>query len=482
MKRFKKRVRESAAMFSRLFRVTSVLLKHQWFKRIYDPVRRMFGSENVPTKPDRIKQLFEDLGGSYIKLGQIMALQPDLIPPEVCNMLLDLMDRVTPFGGDEARRIFARETGRSVDESFDSFDDEPLSTASIGQVHVAVLNGEKVAVKVQRPEAEAKMIPDIRIASFVISMIRFFHIKKLRWMIEPMSEFINWTWEELDYRHETRYQAKALENSRGEPFEKVPKVHWEFTTRRIAVSEFLTGITTLDVIRLREKHGFIPEGVTPPGYDGDEFCKNIVNNFLDSAFDCGLFHADLHPANLMVMDNNVVGYFDYGITGVLSEHSRRNLMGLTLAYAQGNFVEMADIFVKVSTMTAESDVEKLKEGLRTRSKNWTSSENQVSITSMMLDWVFLSRDANIWPQRDVVKYIRCSVAMDGLIKRLNPDFDVSKALAEASRRHLEMGMRRHVFSYDNIFRAFADTADLILGGTARVREAFANMEGVTAPS
>lgn len=456
-------------------KVVTVSLKHGTLKWIVDPARRRRGLQPVLDGPKRLKQFFEDAGGSYLKLGQMLALQPDLVPLEYCNELFDLMDRVSPFDAGTARRVFQNETGLTVDEAFEAFDDKPLSTASIGQVHVAVFKGRKVAVKIQRPEAEARMIPDLQIASLLIRMIRLFRFKPLWWLIEPISEFIRWTWEELDYRHEARYAAKAFENARGERFERVARVYWELTTRRVVVFEFLEGVTVLDVIRAREQRSFIPAESVPADYNGAEFCGHIVDNFLGGAFTCGLFHADLHPANLLIMKNNVVGYIDYGITGVLGEYSRRNLIELTLAYAQGDIDEMAEVFVRVSTITSQSNYDKLRLGLKRRSETWYRSTVKPSITSVMLDWLRLSREADIWPQRDVIKYIRCAVAMDGLIKRLNPEFNISAALARASRLHLEAGLRRHIFSYDHLFRAFTEATELAIGGTATVRNAFANL-------
>lgn len=481
-RRLRKQARDSAAIAARMWKIAVVATKHASLHWVIDPFRRKRGSVTVPAGPIRLKQFFEDIGGSYLKLGQMLALQPDLVPPKYCDALFDLMDRVTPFSAEIAREIFFDEIGESVDDAFEAFEDRPLSTASIGQVHVAFYKGQKVAVKIQRPAAEAGMIPDIQIAALVIKTIRLFRFKPLWWMIEPMSEFIRWTWEELDYRHETRYAVKAMENARGEAFEHVPKVYEEFTTRRIAVFEFLEGVTVLDVIRLREKLGFIPDDAAPAGFKSADFCVHIIDNFLDGAFTCGLFHADLHPANLMIMKNNVVGYIDYGITGVLAEYSRKNLIALTLAYSQGQVEEMGEIFVRVSKITADSDYGVLRRGLKRCSKNWYGSEGKTSVTGMMLDFLKLSREANIWPQRDVIKYIRCSVAMDGLIKRLDPEFDVGAALARASRKHLETGLRLHIYSYDRLFRGFSEITELAVGGTATLRNALANVARAVDPN
>src|SRR5262249_30256352 len=146
---------------------------------------------------------------------------------------------------------------------------------------------------------------------------------------------------------------------------------------------------------------------------------------------------------------NAVGYIDYGITGVLGEYSRNNLIALTLAYALGDAEKMFEIFLRLSTVSAVSDFGGLQRGLRAlahRVSAGVETSSQISFTSVALEWLRLSHQNHIWPQRDVIKYIRSAIAVDGLIKRLDPAFEVGPALARAARRHVEAGLRRQVFS------------------------------------
>lgn len=406
-----------------------------------------------------------------------MALQPDLIPVEYCDGLMDLMDRIPPFDYETAERIFQEESGKKLLDVFERVETTQLATASIGQVYVAYLNGRKVAIKLQRPEAESLVTSDVRVSSFLVRIIKTLSVKPLYWMLEPLSEFIRWSREELDFQYEGRYTQQALENSRGEAFEKVPKVYWEWTSRRALVIEFLEGITVIDYLRKRNDQEVDQSSILPEGYCSGDFCNHIVENFLGGAFNCGLFHADLHPGNLMIMENSMVGYIDFGITGILSDYSRTNLIGLTLAYAQGDIDQMLKSFTRVSTITSGSDLNKLELGLRRRAEVWYKKESgkSTSITSMMLDWLNLSKESEVWPQRDVIKYIRCSVVMDGLIKRLDPDFDIGAALATAARQHLEAGVRRNLFSYERVFEAFSNSNDLVCGGPSTLRTAVTNL-------
>ena len=186
------------------------------------------------------------------------------------------------------------------------------------------LGGRKVAVKVQRPSVDVDFVGDIRLMTLAMKFVRRFEVRSLYWTLEPIGEFVEWTREELDYRREARYADKLRRNAEGNLQEKIPAVLWEPTTRRILVLEFLEGTTVLDYLRaLGAGDEVSARRLRGAGFDPDRFARHIIDNFLGDAFQHGVFHADLHPANLLVLPGDVVGYVDFGITGVLSRYSRR---------------------------------------------------------------------------------------------------------------------------------------------------------------
>jgi len=395
--------------------------------------------------------MFEDLGGTFIKFGQVLALQPDIIPMEYCNVLFNLMDRVAPFGYDDVERTIVEELGRKPDELFDCFDPIPLATASIGQVHVATLDGRKYAVKVQRPNVIREFASDVWIMKLTIHLIRSLRIRSLHWIIEPLSEFVAWTNEELDYRYEARYMQQLLSNGHGKAHVRIPETASRFTTTRTLVVEFMEGITLLDYLRaIESRDEFVLHRLRAAEFNAERFAGNIVRNFLDDAFRHGMFHADLHPANLMILPNNVVGYIDFGITAVLSTYSRRHLIGLTLAYATGDLDGMCTAFFKVSDMAPDADPGGFRKQLNTLSLGWYGEPGagprlKKSITLMMMDLLTLSRKTGIWPERDVIKYIRSAIALDGLIKRIAPEFDVGLELQHVCEHQIKRRLRQSVF-------------------------------------
>ena len=435
------------------------------------------------TGPQRFRRLFEDLGGSFIKFGQMLALQPDIVTLEYCDELFNLLDRIAPFGYEDVERVFVEELGAPPSEFFDFFEREPLATASIGQVHSALLNGRKVAVKVQRPSVDIDFTGDITLMTLAMRFIRRFEIKSLFWTLEPMGEFVAWTREELDYRREARYADRLRLNARNNPNEKVPEVFWDLTTRRTLVVEFLSGVTVLDHLRAVNSHDeWSAHKLRASGFEPNRFARHIIDNFLGDAFQHGVFHADLHPANLLVLPGNVVGYVDFGITGVLSRYSRRHLVAMTLAYTRADVAGMADSFFKLTSAEPDADPARFRQALSEMSQQWYEGEGTDTVfkknfTLVMLDMLTLSRKTGIWPERDVIKYIRSAIAADGLITRFAPGFNVGRYLEEVCQRWVAWETRRNTLRYESLTALAASSGRLAEDGATRAFAVLGRLTG-----
>jgi len=425
------------------------------------------------TPPERFRRLFEDLGGSFIKFGQMLALQPDIVSLEYCDELFNLLDRIPPFPYEHVSRVFVEEFGAPPDQLFDRFDREPIATASIGQVHTAHLGGRKVAVKVQRPEVETEFAGDIRLMTLTMKVIRKLGLTSLYWVLEPMGEFVAWTREELDYRREARYADRLRRNAADNPFEHVPAIDWSLTSRRTLVIDYLAGMTVLDYLRgLGSRDEMLVHRLRMQGFNPNAFARHIIDNFLGDAFRYGVFHADLHPANLLILPGDVVGYVDFGITGVLSRYSRRHLITMTLAYTRADVEGMTQEFFKLTSSEPDADPEAFRSGLAEMSKEWYEGEGSATtfkknFTLVMLDMLTLSRKTGIWPERDVIKYIRSAIAVDGLITRFAPGFNVGKHLEEVCAQWVTWEARRSLFSYDSLANWAMASGHLLQDGAAR---------------
>jgi ubiquinone biosynthesis protein len=436
-----------------------------WLARL-SPLARLTG-------PQRFRRLFEDLGGSFIKFGQMLALQPDIVSLEYCDELFNLLDRIAPFPYEHVEQVFREELGQSPTEIFDHFDPKPLATASIGQVHAAVLRGRRVAVKVQRPSVESEFNGDIRLMLIFTQIIRRLQLKSFFWMLDPSEEFVSWTREELDYRREARYAERLRRNAESNPHERAPAIFWSLTTRRTLVMEFMSGLTVLDYLRaVADGDEWTTHRLRAAGFEPNQFARHIIDNFLGDAFQYGVFHADLHPANLLILPQNVVGYVDFGITGVLSRYSRRHLVEMTLAYTRADIGTMADQFMKLVTYRPDADPDKFRRLLAESSQDWYEGEGGQTVfkknfTLVMLDFLTLSRQAGIGPERDVIKYIRSAIAADGLITRFAPGFNVGRYLEDVCQHWVAREARRMTFRYSTLTALAASGGRLIEDGPAR---------------
>src|SRR5437879_4703331 len=206
--------------------------------------RRLSGR---PTQgPDLVREVFEKLGGSFIKFGQILSLQIDSMPREYCDALLALLDRVPPFPAEQVDRVFLETLRASPRDLYQSFDYQPVASASIGQVHRAAMkDGTPVAVKVQRPGIREVFERDNLLLRVGIRIVLFLRIRSLYFMRDPVRELSTWTLDELDYRREGSYAKMLGDNAVHTPTERIPKIFWDLSAERILTMEFLDGPSVL---------------------------------------------------------------------------------------------------------------------------------------------------------------------------------------------------------------------------------------------
>ena len=423
--------------------------------------------------PVRLRIALEQMSGSFLKFGQILSLQVDLLPRAYCDELLGLLDRVPPFSAVEVRKVFEEELGRAPEALYREFDYEPIAAASIGQVHRAVLQtGQVVAVKVQRPGIRQVFLRDGLLLNGFIKLAYLFRIQSLYFMRDPVREFNEWVLDELDYRREAAYGDKLAENARSTPTEKVPEVHWPLTTSRILTMAFLQGLSVMQYLRMRDQGDPLERAkLTAKGFDPNVFVSNVITNFVSDAFRFGIFHADLHPANLLILDNNVVGYVDFGIVGILTTEARRKAIDLTQAYVEGNVDHIYSSFLQICTFTENARLADFRRELERRSREWYKepaiggvARFGKSLTVAMVDLLTLCRHYGFHPSREMIKYIRSLFLADGLVSRLAPGLDTSPELSAICEDYLTREAQQKMFSTDAALTALADLSGWLQAG------------------
>jgi len=278
--------------------------------------RRQPSVEGELSTARRVRLAMEELGPTFVKLGQILSTRADLLPPEFLDELVYLQDQVAPAPWEEAREVIETDLGKPIHELFASIDPTPLASASIAQVHAAVLfDGREVVLKIQRPDIDKVIALDLDILYDLAQLIQ--STTSLADRFDPVGlaeEFAASIQAELDFRREGRNADRFRVNFAKEEFIYVPQVHWEYTSKRVIVLERIYGIKISDISALEAA-----------GNDRHELATNAAQLILKEVLEDGFFHADPHPGNLLIMPGGVLGVLDYGIVGRLEPSDRYNL-------------------------------------------------------------------------------------------------------------------------------------------------------------
>ena len=278
------------------------------------------GTAEPPERGRHLREMLDELGPTFVKFGQLLSTRPDIVPPDIVVELQKLQDDVTPVPFANVERVIREELGLSVEQAFLEFDQQPTAAASIGQVHHAVLpNGERVAVKVQRPNAPRQIEADLallyqaaRLAKERVRALDFIDAEQL------VDEFAQAIRAELDYRAEARNAEVFRRNFAGHDEVKIPRVYWSYTSQRVLVLEWLDGTQLADV-----------EPATMAGDDRRRLAYLLADTWLTMIFRHGFFHGDPHPANVFVLDGgSAIGLVDFGQVGKLTDDDMSKLTRL----------------------------------------------------------------------------------------------------------------------------------------------------------
>ncbi len=279
------------------------------------------GSRDTPSdRGRRLREMLDELGPTFVKFGQLLSTRPDIVPPDIVVELQKLQDDVRPIPFADVRRVIEEELGLTIEQAFLEFDEQPTAAASIGQVHHALLpNGERIAVKVQRPNAPRQIESDIALlfqaARLAKERVRALDFIDAEQVVEEFARSIR---SELDYRAEARNAEIFRRNFAGQPDVKIPRVYWTYTRRRVLVLELLEGVqlADLNVAALSQA-------------ERRDLAYRIAETWMTMIFRHGFFHGDPHPANIFVMEGgSAVGLVDFGQVGKLTDEDMSRLTGL----------------------------------------------------------------------------------------------------------------------------------------------------------
>ncbi len=285
--------------------------------------------------PVRIRRVLEELGPSFVKLGQLMSTRADIFPPEYIQEFIKLQDSVPPVPFEEIRAVIEGDFEQDLDDIFESFNPESMAAASVAQVHMAKLHtGEKVAVKIIRPGIGKKIRQDIELMRMLAEKLEHrFDVGRKIGFINLTREFERTIFKELDMLTEAGHMERFSSYFRESHELVIPKVHWAYTSKSVLVMEHIDGIK-MDQVEAMQAHGIDPREIAMVG----------LRSFSRQLMEFGLFHADPHPGNTIVLYDGRVALVDFGITGYLDEASMMQIANIFLGYAEHDYDMIVEAF------------------------------------------------------------------------------------------------------------------------------------------
>ena len=382
--------------------------------------------------PVRLRRALETLGGAWAKLGQLLALRFDLLPEAYCLELFHLLNRAAPFDYDEVERVIRAELGKDIGDLFTSFDAEPFGSASIGQVHDAVLpDGRRVAVKVQRPGIGELLMCDIALMRRVATIVDRTRLLGPTRTRDIVDELARWTKEELDYEVEARNAIEIRENIRDKDTEYAPEIHLDYSTRQVLTAERLDGLQLVDIIReLRNDRDGYAERLKAGGHDLDQAAANVVWNFLGQVYATGVFHGDLHPANVLLLDNNKIGYVDFGIVGRIPQEVQQSLGDYARSLFGGDAPAAVDQLLRWLRPSKGTDPDAARAELLALTEQFLedlehpTARRREILARFQIDLLSAARSHRLSADPLIVLYMKVVLAMDAVTSELSPSLDL----------------------------------------------------------
>ncbi|MGH8558787.1 MAG: ABC1 kinase family protein [Methylococcales bacterium] len=365
--------------------------------------------------PQRVRQALEEMGPTFIKLGQVLATRVDLFPPEWIREFEKLQDQVPSLPYEELAEQVEEDLGAPIEEIFSSFNKKPLAAASIAQVHLARLeNGDPVVVKIRRPKIRRMIEADLRllerlagIAETELTELQRYHPR------EVIRQFTLSMHRELDFATESMNAERMARNFSDNPSIVIPKIYWEWVGERINVQQYIDGIPA--------RHH---ETLVAAGFDCKRLAKRGADAVLKMVLIDGFFHADPHPGNVIFLPDDRIAFIDFGMTGWLSESRRDQVIGLLHATVNRDSARVVDImqdwagdtYIDTAIVTSEID--------RFIDTYHSLPLKQLDLSAMLGDLTALIRNHELSLPPDLTMLLKTLITLDGTGRQIDPDFDL----------------------------------------------------------
>lgn len=390
----------------------------------YLPIFKRGAGKLPEDLPRRLRLSMEELGGAYIKLGQLLSVRPDLVPQEYCDEFSKLQDDVPPEPLTVVEKTIEQEFGKPWKTFFTHIDPKPLGSASVAQVHKARLrNGKAVAIKIQRPGIKQKFSSDIHIIRYIGQKLQK-HLQNTVNIIQIADEFERYTKKELDFTVEAGHIDEICSGAASHGA-VIPKVFWTYTTERILTMEYLDGVKLSDMKRTDKPHA----------------ARALVDTFIEQIFSCGIFHADLHPGNILLLKNGKLGLLDFGIVGHLDARTRKLGLELYMSVLNRDPREISEILLKYGAPSSRTKIDSFIQDVSDLNNSWWESNPEKRKVSHLLHQLFvLCSRHHIRMPADTILLGKGMMTVEATAHYLDPHFNF---VAYSQPRILSLLKKQH---------------------------------------
>ncbi len=413
------------------------------------------------SRAERVRMSLEELGPTFIKMGQILSTRPDLLPVEFTRQLTRLQDHVPAFEFNLVKETVERELGVPLHAVFEEFEETAFASASIGQVHKArLVEGDKVIVKVQRPGIQKTIDIDLEIMlHLAILMEKHLKAMEIHRPTRVVEEFARTLEMELDYNLEAAHTERFAMQFLGESTLYVPKVYRNFTTRHLLTMEHISGIKASELEQLAEA-----------GLDRRTVAHRGFELVLKQIFTYGFFHADPHPGNIFILPQNVICFLDFGMMGRIGRQTREEFTELIRAIVLRDEIKATRSLLRLTTSDAETDRVSLERDVSEFiDKHFYRPLKEIQLGKLMQQLVEMTTRYQLRIPPDLFLMLKALATVEGLGRILDPDFDAMQKAAPFIRR-IQLDRLRPKRVAGDIFETGAEIVSLLREIPGELRE------------
>lgn len=380
------------------------------------------------TPPEHVRMALEELGATFIKLGQMLSSRTDLLPPDYQTEFVRLQDAAPTIPFEQMQVAVLRELGQPLDAHFTSFDPVPLAAASIGQAHTATLpDGTEVVVKIRRPGVVEQIEEDLTILhTLALTASQRWDLAEQYDVVALTDEFGQTLRAELDYLQEGHNAERFAANFAGDPTVHIPRVFWETTTSRVLTLERLRGIKINDMAAL-----------DAAGIDRAVVAERAAKMILKMVFEDGFFHADPHPGNFFIEQDGVIGMIDYGMVGTVETRTQEHLIRILLAIAGQDADRLVDAFLELGVTRQQVDRLALRADLeRLLAHYYGQPLGEIALGPMMNEMLAIVRRHHLRLPTNLALLVKTTAMSEGLGMQLDPSFRLTSVIIPYAQRLL----------------------------------------------